>query len=55
MKTQANNRRNNVNIMYNGKNQTLSQWSEELGINFYTLYARIEKNNWDVERAFATK
>lgn len=55
MKTQANNRRNNVNIIYNGKNQTLAQWSEELGINFYTLYARIEKNNWDVERAFATK
>lgn len=55
MKAQANNRRNNVSIMYNGKNQTLAQWSEELGINFYTLYARIEKNNWDVERAFTTK
>lgn len=54
-KTQANNKRNNINITYNGKSQTLAQWSKELEINFYTLYARIEKRNWNIERAFTTK
>ncbi len=40
-KEQANNRTNNVMITFNGKTQTLKQWSIELGINYNTLQSRI--------------
>lgn len=43
MKVQQNNRRNNVNITYMGKTQTLKQWSEELNLNYGTIKARWQK------------
>lgn len=33
-KEQANNRRSNILVEYNGKTQTLKQWCDELGLNF---------------------
>ena len=48
---QANNKRNNVTVTFNGKTQTLAQWSAELGINYFTLYRRIVTSGWDVEAA----
>lgn len=44
-----NTRRSRV-ISYNGKTQTLKEWSNELGIKYMTLYSRLEK--WSIERAF---
>ncbi|KAJ76039.1 hypothetical protein M222_0742 [Enterococcus faecalis AZ19] len=41
MKEQANNKRNNLFFEYNGKVQTLKQWSEELGIPYGTLSNRV--------------
>jgi hypothetical protein len=38
---QANNARSNVFVEYDGKSQTLAQWSVELGINYPALYRRI--------------
>lgn len=38
--TQANNRSSNIVIEYNGKTQTLRQWSEETGISMDALYSR---------------
>jgi len=38
-------------VTYNGKTQTISQWSKELGINKYTLWYRF-KNGYTVEDAF---
>lgn len=38
--TQANNRSSNIVITYNGKTQTLRQWSEETGISMDALYSR---------------
>lgn len=38
--TQANNQSTNVIISYNGKTQTLRQWSRETGISAHTLYYR---------------
>lgn len=38
---QAHNKRTNVFINHNGKCQTVSQWSEYLGINRFTIYSRI--------------
>lgn len=53
-KEQLNNRRNNIVITYNEKTQTLSQWSEELGIDYHKLLMRI-KHGWSAERAFRKK
>lgn len=44
-----NTRRSRI-ITYNGKTQTLKEWSDELGIKYMTLWARLER--WPVERAF---
>lgn len=43
MMTQCNNRRSNRWLLHNGKNQTVSQWSRELGINITTLLWRLNK------------
>lgn len=48
-KDQANNRSDNHIISFNGKTQTLAQWSDELGVDARTLWARLKK--WPVERA----
>lgn len=42
--TQANNKRNNRYIEYNGKNQTIAQWSRETGIKSATINNRLNKN-----------
>jgi hypothetical protein len=51
---QANNRRDNVNLNYMGRTQTLAQWADELGLNRGTLWSRLNKHNWSVERALST-
>lgn len=51
---QANNRRDNHRIEFNGKTQTMQQWVRETGINQGTLSQRINKMKWDVERALTT-
>lgn len=48
---QANNRRSSVLIHAMGKTQTLTQWSVELDINVGTLWARINKWKWPIEKA----
>lgn len=42
-------------IEYNGKAQNICAWGKELGISPNTLYGRIYKMGWSVERAFTTK
>lgn len=41
-------------IEFDGKAQNICKWGEELGISPNTLYGRIYKMNWSVERAFTT-
>ena len=53
-KEQANNRRNNHMLSFNGTTQTLAQWADALGINYDTLRYRI-KRGWSVERALTTE
>ena len=43
-KTQANNKRNNKIVTINSKTQTLALWSDELNINYQTLYYRLKHN-----------
>lgn len=54
-KLEQNNNRPNIcrYLVYNGRKQTIAQWSRELGINYWTLISRIN-NEWDVERALTT-
>jgi hypothetical protein len=49
---QANNKRNNRVIEYNGKIQTVAQWARELWVEYSMLYRRINKS-WRInERIF---
>lgn len=51
---QANNKRSNRIVEYNGRCQNLTQWSHEIGIRADTLRNRLDKLNWDVVRTFTT-
>lgn len=42
-------------IEWNGKAQNICKWGEELGISPNTLYGRIYKMGWTVEKAFTTR
>ena len=53
-KEQSNNTRVTKIITYNGQSKPLHQWAEELCINPDTLYARVFRNGWSVEKAFTT-
>ena len=55
MNAQANNRRSNNLITYNGITQTETQWAKEIGIKPSTLWARIHVLKWDIEKALTTK
>lgn len=46
---QSNNRRNNHLLTYNGKTQTIRQWSDETGIEWYTINNRLMRG-WSIER-----
>ena len=52
MKTQQNNRSYNKLLTYNGKTQNVKQWSEELGINYKTLWNRLFTYQWGIEKSF---
>lgn len=52
-KEQANNRRSNRWLAFNGKKMTVSQWADELKMNPLTLRNRLN-NCWSVEKALTT-
>ena len=49
MKHQANNKRNNVCLTYNGKTQTIARWANELHINSKNIYNRYYRGWSDKE------
>lgn len=51
MKEQQNNKRNNHLITYKGITKTVSEWAEERGIKYGTLFARLTRYHWDVATA----
>jgi hypothetical protein len=53
-KVQANNKRNNRLIEYNGVVKTISEWADELGLKQATIKARLDNYHWSVERALTT-
>lgn len=48
-KEQANNRRNNHYVTYNGERLTISQFADRLGLNYKYVANRIIRNKWSVE------
>lgn len=52
-KIQSNNRSNNHYVEYNGKTQTISQWAEEYGLQYFQLQSRL-KYGWSFEKALTT-
>lgn len=48
-KQQANNRRNNIFIEYNGKRQSINEWSAETGLSYRAIHARL-KAGWEVSK-----
>ena len=51
---QANNRRNNRKITWNGMTKTVSQWAKFLGVSRNLLFDRLNKLKWPVDRALST-
>ncbi len=51
---QSNNRTSNDVYKWNGKSQTLAQWSRELHIPRSTLWNRLYTLEWSIEKAFTT-
>lgn len=51
---QMNNFRKNHKLTYQNKTMNICQWSDILEIKWTTLYARIFKYKWSVDRAFNT-
>ena len=48
---QANNRRTNFLINYNGETMTLTQWAKRKNIRWNTLQARLGKLHWSIEKS----
>lgn len=55
MKEQCNNKRTTKIITYKGTSKPLNLWAKELNILPTTLYYRIFKLHWEVDRAFEEK
>lgn len=53
-KEQANNKRNNKLITFNGKTQTVAQWAEEYNIDNKLLLSRLNYG-WNIEKALTTQ
>jgi len=47
---QARNKKYKSHITFNGKTQSLIEWSEELGINHHTISTRLHRQKWSVEK-----
>lgn len=53
-KQQSNNRKNTVFYTYKGETKPLTEWADMFGINRCTLYDRVTKRGWSVEKALET-
>lgn len=53
-KEQANNRRSNKAITFNGVTLTVAQWAQRMGIRKNTLVNRLGIRGWPIERALTT-
>lgn len=54
LKQQARNKRETINVEYQGEKKTLIEWCEELCLEYDTMHDRIITRGWDIEKAFTT-
>ena len=52
---QANNKRNNRKIEYNGETHNICEWAKIINVKYNTLCMRLDKYHWSVERALSKK
>lgn len=52
---QANNKRNNINITYKDKTQSLRKWCRELNLPYRKTHKRIKLYGWSINRCFDEK
>ena len=52
VREQANNKQGTLWVEYGGERMQLSYWADRLGIPYHTLYDRLHRYGWSVERAF---
>ena len=55
MKIQLNNTRRNKLVTYNGETKTVSNWCDELGLQYEVVYNRIFRYHWTPKRALETR
>ena len=53
IQAQQRNRKDNLNYTHNGKTQCLTEWAEEVGIPYRTLYARVIRYGWSFEKSIS--
>lgn len=53
-KQQQSNRRNCLQITYNGVTQTAADWAYQMGLTKSAIWMRITKYGWSVEKALTT-
>jgi len=51
LKEQANNKTTNNFITFKGETKTIAMWAEALNLKYMTLYNRINKYNWSLEKS----
>ena len=51
---QANNKRNSRKITYQGRTQTIAQWAREVGFKPQTIWRRLYRYGWSIEKALTT-
>jgi len=54
IKEQARNKKNNLNIYFRGERHCLKEWSEIIGISYMTLYLRMQRRHWSIEKTLNT-
>lgn len=55
MEVQANNRRNNRKIEYNGEVHNICEWANIINVKHNTLCMRLDKYHWSIEKALSKK
>lgn len=54
VREQNNNQAKTIWLTHDGKTMQLSYWADEIGMNKHTLYDRIFRHGWSVEKALTT-
>ena len=54
VREQNNNQKRTLWLTYNGETMQLSYWADRFGLNRHTLYDRLYRYGWSVEKALTT-